>query len=346
MGSIRALYATVGRRKAFLDVTDGGLDALVPSSSIPSPYPKRQRGRGGSSHRGGHHKGKGMAGNGDDGPCRLSFCTKFLPPSSSGDTGVSANTASSAESATSSASISSTSSDATTATTGPMSGIQTPLSSSICGDDRSSSCTSATTVNAYVYRIHPLNKGKPFTFSLQRVYGSCFSSKTISILSELSVSASTVLPTLTSTPSSPAAESSGPPSISVQAAAPKGSKKTGAIAGGVLGGLAFILLLILGAILFLRRRRRKRTPASAEFRDRYIPRSTAPPPPLRHPLATQTSRESFDPDGDDDGAHDFAEMRYHPSEAPPPFTKGSFRDPLFEKIYETQQKNLEYGLAS
>ncbi|KAL5533210.1 hypothetical protein ACEPAF_4986 [Sanghuangporus sanghuang] len=312
MGSIRALYATVGRRNAFFDVTDGGLDALAPNLSIRSLLLKRQRGRGSSSHRGGRHKEKGMDGNGDEGPCRpLSPCTSILPSFSSGDTeGVSATASTSGGSTETE--------DTTMVSTSPSAG-QSTSSSSTCDDAQSPTCTPA---------------------------GSDSTAPASPPASDIPSDLSTTLSALTPTLSSLIAESSVPPSISSQVTAATGSNETGAIVGGVLGGLVFILLLILGTIIFLRRRRRKRTPASAEFRDRYIPRSTALPPPLRHPLAAQTSRESLDPDGDGDGADGFAEMRYHPSEPPPPFTKGSFNDPLFEKIYETQQKNVEYGLAN
>ncbi|KAL5511725.1 hypothetical protein ACEPAH_4943 [Sanghuangporus vaninii] len=336
MRSIRALHATVGRCNAFFDVTDGGLDALVPNLSIRSLLLERQRGRGSSSHRGGRQKGKGMGGDDDEGPCSpLSPCRSILPSFPSGGAEESATTSTSAEPVSS---ADSTEIEDTTMVQDSTSAGQSTSASSACDD--APTCTPASTDSTYVYRKQrSFYKGKQLTLPL-------FSTPTSPAASDITSDLSATLPTLTPTLSSPIAESSAPPSISPQAAAATGSNKTGAIIGGVLGGLVFILLLILGAITFLRRRRRKRTPASAEFRDRYIPRSTAPPPPLRYPLAAQTSRESLDPAADGDGADGFAEMRYHPSEPPPPFTKGSFNDPLFEKIYETQQKNVEYGLAS
>ncbi|KAL5490223.1 hypothetical protein ACEPAI_5056 [Sanghuangporus weigelae] len=332
MGSIRALYASVGRRNAFFDVTDGGLDALVPSSSIHSPLHKRQRGRGGSSHRGDSHRGEGMdsrpqnddngAGSSDNnngglnGHCGVLFAEP-CPESGGTPTTLSPASGNNTESLGS----------PTSEISGPT-GTSSPVDTSQSG----SSLPETSAANERSTEI------------TTRTTGSVLSATDISIVSGPTTStldsiSSDILASETS-------NSDTLPTDSPQVAAATGSNKTGAIVGGVLGGLVFVLLLILGAILFLRRRRRKRTPASAEFRDRYIPRSTAPPPPLRHPLAAQTSRESLDPDGDGDGADDFAEMRYHPSEPPPPFTKGSFSDPLFEKIYETQQKNLKYGLAS
>ncbi|KAI5124341.1 hypothetical protein M0805_008948 [Coniferiporia weirii] len=96
----------------------------------------------------------------------------------------------------------------------------------------------------------------------------------------------------------------------------------GAIAGGVIGGLAFLLLLALAVVFFLRRRRRNRTPASAEFRD-YAGRKGQ----LlgSYTAARQDSSELLDD--------------------PPPFTHGDYSDPLFEKLHQTRQAHANYGVA-
>ncbi|EJD05747.1 uncharacterized protein FOMMEDRAFT_17979 [Fomitiporia mediterranea MF3/22] len=131
----------------------------------------------------------------------------------------------------------------------------------------------------------------------------------------------------TSSSSTEADANSPPASTSTPAARVQNTSKAGPIAGGVIGGLILILLFILGTILFLRRRRQKRTPASAEFRDRYIPRSH-----VVTPLAMQGSSEYLDD-------------RDPPDAPPPPFTQGDYSDPLFEKIAETRQAHMQYGFT-
>ena len=125
---------------------------------------------------------------------------------------------------------------------------------------------------------------------------------------------------------------------SPQAAASHNSSKTGAIVGGVFGGLIFLALLALGIFLFLRRRKRKRTPASAEFRDRASPwiTFTGAQEPEFGPSPSQeylNARRYRDGDGDgNDGP-------------PPPFAPGDFNQPVFEKVEDEKQMYPTYGNA-
>ncbi|KAI0670511.1 hypothetical protein C8Q78DRAFT_1079470 [Trametes maxima] len=105
-----------------------------------------------------------------------------------------------------------------------------------------------------------------------------------------------------------------------------GRFNTGAIVGGVIGGLAFLLLAACAFIIVRRRLRARRTAPSAEFMD--LARGTTPAGAMRFdgattPLADYSvplTRESSLGDADAD------------ADPPPAFTPGSYADPVYEKV--------------
>lgn len=137
----------------------------------------------------------------------------------------------------------------------------------------------------------------------------------------------------------------------VVAKASHSSPPVGPIVGGVLGGFVLLALLGAGFYVFLRRRRTTRAP-SAEFM--HIARQGSPTlsfaaakhresmTPSKTPLARQSSL--------DDHEYDL-----HPEEddrPPPPFSPGSFSDPVYEKVsasaalreqYSARDHELEQG---
>ncbi|KZT11429.1 uncharacterized protein LAESUDRAFT_720659 [Laetiporus sulphureus 93-53] len=99
---------------------------------------------------------------------------------------------------------------------------------------------------------------------------------------------------------------------------------TSAIAGGVIGGLLAVLLLLGLIFLWFRRRRRNRVAPSSEF---LAARATPGLPDTPHaqiPLARHASIEDEQP--------------------PPPFTRGSYRDPVYEKVRAARVQRQQYGL--
>ncbi|KAL1947703.1 hypothetical protein VTO73DRAFT_13427 [Trametes versicolor] len=131
----------------------------------------------------------------------------------------------------------------------------------------------------------------------------------------------------------------GPASISpastvaVASSSDKHSSHTGAIIGGVIGGLAFLLLATAAAILLYRRMRARRTAPSAEFMD--IMRGTTPGPvPASGAMRAEGTAT---PSGDhllgleDDG-----------DERPPAFIPGTYGDPVLEKVQAAAAMRQEY----
>ncbi|KAI0646923.1 hypothetical protein C8Q79DRAFT_1009081 [Trametes meyenii] len=127
--------------------------------------------------------------------------------------------------------------------------------------------------------------------------------------------------------------------VSPEVASSRGDDHTGAIVGGVIGGLAFLLLAACAFVIVRRRLRARRTAPSAEFMD--MARGTTPAgmmgfdsvtTPLADrsvPLARQSSLEEAD--------------------LPPAFTPGSYTDPVYEKVQaaaalrEHYQRRASYG---
>ncbi|KAI0079994.1 hypothetical protein K474DRAFT_1769896 [Panus rudis PR-1116 ss-1] len=99
------------------------------------------------------------------------------------------------------------------------------------------------------------------------------------------------------------------------------TRRVGPIVGGVIGGIALLILLIVAFILWRRRRRRRRhhLAPSAEFmhhaRDRSL--GTSPLPYGDNPRYPSLMRHSSIEDPDD---------------IPPPFTQGTYKDPVYEKV--------------
>lgn len=136
------------------------------------------------------------------------------------------------------------------------------------------------------------------------------------------------------------ATTSGVVPIQDTTASSKHRDHTGAIVGGVIGGLAFFLLVTICAMLLRRRRRAQRTAPSAEFMG--IVRGTTPGPAPTPAFARVEG--SATPSGDrllplplaDDGhGHD-------DEEHPPLFTPGAYVDPVFEKVRAAAAMREEY----
>ncbi|TCD60923.1 hypothetical protein EIP91_009296 [Steccherinum ochraceum] len=90
------------------------------------------------------------------------------------------------------------------------------------------------------------------------------------------------------------------------------SSKAGPIAGGVIGAVILIALLA-GAFLFWRRRKAKRMAPSAEFMHHRGMTPSLSAPPLLRDVSTRDSEEED-------------------TSPPPPFSRGNFNDPIFEKL--------------
>ena len=112
------------------------------------------------------------------------------------------------------------------------------------------------------------------------------------------------------------------------------STSTGAIAGGVVGGLALLALIAVGAFLFIRHRRKSRPPPSAEFM--HLARGPSElgfatmdgkKSPTLHrlmpgPLARRGSLED--------------------EEQAPPMSPVGYRDPVLEKAQESAAMREKY----
>ncbi|EIW60516.1 uncharacterized protein TRAVEDRAFT_70877 [Trametes versicolor FP-101664 SS1] len=128
--------------------------------------------------------------------------------------------------------------------------------------------------------------------------------------------------------SSGVASGTAPPSSS------KHSNHTGAIVGGVIGGLAFLLFATVATSLLCRRMRARRTAPSAEFMD--LARGTTPGPgPVRMEGTTTPSGDHLLPLarqgslGDED-------------DRPPAFTPGVYGDPVLEKVHAAAALREQY----
>ncbi|CAL1704315.1 unnamed protein product [Somion occarium] len=115
--------------------------------------------------------------------------------------------------------------------------------------------------------------------------------------------------------------------ISSPATATHHSNAAGAIAGGVIGGLAFIALLIAGWFFWRKRKyRRHHLAPSAEFMHHHNRYPSVPgsihPHSATPPLMRDNSLEGDEP--------------------PPAFTKGTFNDPIFEKLSAAAQQREMY----
>ncbi|THH32995.1 hypothetical protein EUX98_g1196 [Antrodiella citrinella] len=142
-----------------------------------------------------------------------------------------------------------------------------------------------------------------------------FSGGVDSLPTPTSSTSSSVDGTLVYTPSQPQPTSSGVDASSIPGvrSASRSHNNAGPIAGGVIGAVILIALLV-GAFLFWRKRRsKKRTAPSAEFmhHNRLQPSLSAPPLLARD----MSNRNSEDED-----------------EQLPPFSSGTFNDPIFEKL--------------
>ncbi|OJT08944.1 hypothetical protein TRAPUB_154 [Trametes pubescens] len=133
-----------------------------------------------------------------------------------------------------------------------------------------------------------------------------------------------------------------PSSIAAVSSSNKHSDHTGAIVGGVIGGLAFLLLAIVAATLLYRRMRARRTAPSAEFMS--IARGTTPGP-VPAPGAMRAEGTPT-PSGDRLlGLEDEDEGR------PPAFAHGPYGDAVFEKVQvaaalrEQYQRRDSYAAA-
>ncbi|KAH9926896.1 uncharacterized protein B0H18DRAFT_302749 [Fomitopsis serialis] len=126
-------------------------------------------------------------------------------------------------------------------------------------------------------------------------------------------SPTSVQPSLSTLPSSTPSSSSSS-AVSPTSAADISTSRhtnTGAIAGGIIGGLVGLLLL-LGLLLWvLRTRRRRKIAPSSEF----LARSAA----ARTAMFSQTRMDTHDD-----------------ADAPPPFARGTFIDPIAEKVREAE----------
>ncbi|KAL1947701.1 hypothetical protein VTO73DRAFT_13425 [Trametes versicolor] len=140
-----------------------------------------------------------------------------------------------------------------------------------------------------------------------------------------------------STPS-PITTQDGPASVSlasvpVASSSNKHSDHTGAIVGGVIGGLAFLLLVTAAAILLYRRMRARRTASSAEFM--YIARGTTPGPAPASDAMRAAGTTT--PSGDRLlGLEDQSQVH------PPAFTPGAYGDLVLEKVQAAAAMREQY----
>ncbi|KAI0807151.1 hypothetical protein C8Q74DRAFT_1362688 [Fomes fomentarius] len=121
-----------------------------------------------------------------------------------------------------------------------------------------------------------------------------------------------------------------------EAKASHSSPPIGPIVGGVLGGFVLLALLGGGLFLFLRRRRRTTRAPSAEFM--HIARQGSPTLSFASAAAAAKHRESMTPSKTPlarQSSLDDHEYDIHSEEddrPPPPFSPGSFSDPVYEKV--------------
>lgn len=143
-------------------------------------------------------------------------------------------------------------------------------------------------------------------------------------------------PTTSLSPTAPAIANESHSSSPIQAASNTGKQHehTGAIAGGVIGGLAFLLLAIVVTILLYRRMRARRTAPSAEFMD--LARGTTPgPAPVRMEGTTTPSGDRLLPLARQGSLGDY-------DDRPPAFTPGIYADPVFEKVHAAAALREQY----
>ncbi|KAI9064295.1 hypothetical protein FKP32DRAFT_620100 [Trametes sanguinea] len=113
------------------------------------------------------------------------------------------------------------------------------------------------------------------------------------------------------------------------------SNHTGAIAGGVLGGLALLIALLAGLAMLRRKRRASRTAPSAEFM--HMARSGG-----TNARVGGGTTPTFDQDGSVGSCSD------DPPPGPP-FTEGGFygySDPVLEKVWEAAEMREQYRRRS
>ncbi|EIW60513.1 uncharacterized protein TRAVEDRAFT_70875 [Trametes versicolor FP-101664 SS1] len=114
------------------------------------------------------------------------------------------------------------------------------------------------------------------------------------------------------------------------------STHTGAIVGGIIGGLAFLLLAVVATILLRRRMRARRTAPSAEFMS--LARGTTPG---LSPGAVRM-KGTMTPSGD--RLLSLARQRSLGDDVdrPPAFTPGAYADPVLEKVQVATAMREQY----
>ncbi|KAH9901256.1 hypothetical protein C8Q73DRAFT_677221 [Cubamyces lactineus] len=125
-----------------------------------------------------------------------------------------------------------------------------------------------------------------------------------------------------------------------------GKSHTGAIVGGVIGGLALVLFVAFATILLRRRRRARHTAPSAEFLDIMrqggglgqggalspVKQDGRPTTPGLHYYSDEAEMIGGDGLTNQDWTHPLArQSSLESDERPPAFTPGAFRDPVLEK---------------
>ncbi|TBU32358.1 hypothetical protein BD311DRAFT_775429 [Dichomitus squalens] len=155
---------------------------------------------------------------------------------------------------------------------------------------------------------------------------------------ETGTSTETASPTVAQSGGSSSSANNKPAVTPKPVSVSKSSNNTGAIAGGVIGGLLFIAFLVALAFFIRRRRRRARIPPSAEFM--HMAREGAEGPELAF--------VSFDPDGRATPARLIPLARQssiEDDERPPAFTPGSYSDPILEKVHASAAMRDQYGVG-
>ncbi|OJT08945.1 hypothetical protein TRAPUB_155 [Trametes pubescens] len=137
-----------------------------------------------------------------------------------------------------------------------------------------------------------------------------------------------------STTSGPQTSASGQ-STAALTSSDKHSNHTGAIVGGVIGGLAFLLLAIVAATLLYRRMRARRTAPSAEFMDLARSETTPGPNPVRMEGTTTPSGDRLLPLARQDSLGD-------DDDRPPGFAPGAYADPVLEKVQAAAALREQY----
>lgn len=134
---------------------------------------------------------------------------------------------------------------------------------------------------------------------------------------------------------------SSPSSSALSTSVPhKSTKHTGAIAGGVVGGVVGLALIAFLAFFLLRRRRQRqatRGAPSSEFMHHPAVRARSATPLIAGRLRPQ--RLDSEQEALRISHSSTFDVRISEDELPPPFTTGSFRDPVLEKA-ETSARYL------